>query len=244
MSEALLRVRALEKEFVAPGGILRVLRGIDLDLGQGEIHVVLGASGVGKSTLLHIVGALDRPTRGGIEFRGEDLFRRSDADLARFRNRHVGFVFQFHHLLPEFTALENVMMPGLIGGASLAEGRSRARELLAQVGLSEREGHKPNALSGGEQQRVAVARALFREPLLVIADEPSGNLDPETAERLHALVYTLARERGQSWLIATHNESLARVADNRSRLIQGRLIPEDPGEGPGPVEAAERTQGA
>lgn len=243
MSDCLLRVRGLEKDFAGPGGVLHILRGVDLDLWRGEIRVVLGASGVGKSTLLHIVGALDRPTRGSVEFEGEAVFDRSDADLALFRNRRIGFVFQFHHLLPEFTALENAMMPGLIGGESLGNARSRARELLAQVGLTDREGHRPHALSGGEQQRVAVARALFYEPPLVIADEPSGNLDPETADRLHRLVYTLAKERGQSWLIATHNESLARVADNRSRMIQGRLTSEDPGRGPGPGEAGERNQG-
>jgi lipoprotein-releasing system ATP-binding protein len=224
----LVVARGIARSFTMLGEVLEVLEDVDLTVGRGEIIAILGASGVGKSTLLHILGALDRPSRGSVSLSGQDVFGRSDGDLAEFRNRHVGFVFQFHHLLPEFTALENVMMPGLIGGESGRKARERARILLENVGLSDRERHKPHELSGGEQQRVAVARALFREPELVIADEPSGNLDPLTAERLHELVYTLARDRGQSWVIATHNESLARIADNRNRLIQGRLVPELP----------------
>jgi lipoprotein-releasing system ATP-binding protein len=179
------------------------------------------------------VGTLDKPTRGSVDFAEGNVFDLSDTARAGFRNRHIGFVFQFHHLLPEFSALENVMMPGLIARFPAPKVRARAQELLDAVGLSERVRHKPHELSGGEQQRVAVARSLFHQPRLVVADEPSGNLDPETAERLHELVYTLAKERGQSWLIATHNESLARVADNRSRLIQGRLQPEPRSGGPG-----------
>ena len=233
MSEVVVRSRAIEKDFASPGQILHVLRGVNLDVEAGEIHVIQGASGVGKSTLLHIVGTLDRPTRGEVEFAEGNVFNLSDSARAAFRNRHIGFVFQFHHLLPEFNALENVMMPGLIARLRAGEARRRALELLDAVGLSDRARHKPHELSGGEQQRVAVARSLFHQPRLIIADEPSGNLDPETAERLHELVYTLAKERGQSWLIATHNESLARVADRNSRLIQGRLQPEPPAGGSG-----------
>ena len=226
MSEPIVRVRGVEKDYVIPGTVLHVLRGVDLEICAGQIVAIQGASGVGKSTLLHIVGTLDRPTRGTVELAGCNVFALPDWQLAAFRNRHIGFVFQFHHLMPEFTALENVMIPGLLGPVRSEAARRRARELLEAVGLSERERHKPDELSGGEQQRVAVARSLFHEPPLVIADEPSGNLDPETAERLHELVYTLAKDRGQSWLIATHNESLARIADKRSRLMQGRLVPE------------------
>lgn len=224
MSDRLFRAEAIAKRFVMPGSRLDVLRGLDLEVRRGEIFAVLGASGVGKSTLLHILGTLERPTSGTMEFESEDVFERSDSELAVFRNESIGFVFQFHHLLPEFTALENVMMPGLVGRRPLQQVRERARELLATVGLSDRASHKPQELSGGEQQRVAVARSLACRPKLVIADEPSGNLDPETAERLHALVYTLAKEGGQTWVIATHNESLARIADRRGRLVQGRLI--------------------
>ncbi len=233
-----VRARGIIKDFITPGGVLHVLRGCDLNVGKGEIVAVLGASGVGKSTLLHIMGTLDRPTAGSVEFGEEDVFRLSDHARAGFRNRRIGFVFQFHHLMPEFTALENVMMPGLIARLPIVAAREKARVLLEQVGLGDRTGHKPHELSGGEQQRVAVARALLNDPVLVIADEPSGNLDPETAERLHQLVYTLAKDRGQSWLIATHNESLARVADRRSRLVQGRLQTDEAGEEPAAVVPA------
>jgi lipoprotein-releasing system ATP-binding protein len=240
MSEVLpvVRARGIVKDFVTPGGVLHVLRGCDLDVGHGEIIAILGASGVGKSTLLHIVGTLDRPTAGTVEFSEGDVFRLSDHARAGFRNRRVGFVFQFHHLMPEFTALENVMMPGLIAHSPIGVARGKARALLDQVGLGDRAGHKPHEMSGGEQQRVAVARALFNDPILVVADEPSGNLDPETAEHLHQLVYTLARDRGQSWLIATHNETLARVADKRSRLVQGRLRTDEAGQEPAAVAPA------
>jgi lipoprotein-releasing system ATP-binding protein len=208
MGERLFQAHGITKQFRIPGSVLDVLQGIDLGVATGEIIAVLGASGVGKSTLLHILGTLERPTSGTLEFESGNIFECGDTELAAFRNRCVGFVFQFHHLLPEFTALENVMMPGLVGRMPTPKVRKRARELLAAVGLSDRESHKPQELSGGEQQRVAVARCLVCDPKLVIADEPSGNLDPETAERLHKLVYTLARERGQSWVIATHNETV------------------------------------
>ncbi|MFB3907810.1 MAG: ABC transporter ATP-binding protein [Candidatus Eisenbacteria bacterium] len=214
------------KNFSMPGETLQILRGVDLDVSHGEILAILGESGVGKSTLLHILGTLDRPTSGTLYYGEQDVFRLSGSQLARFRNRHVGFVFQFHHLLPEFSALENVEMPGRISGADPKATRARAEELLEVVGLSDRARHRPHEMSGGEQQRVAVARALIQDPEVVLADEPSGNLDPDTAERLHELVYTLARDRGQSWIIATHNENLARVADNRRRLLAGRLVEE------------------
>jgi lipoprotein-releasing system ATP-binding protein len=226
MSETVLRARGVTKRFEMPGQVLDVLRGIDLEVPRGEIHAIQGASGVGKSTLLHILGTLDRPTDGTVQIAGQDVFRFSDRDRAAFRNRHIGFVFQFHHLLPEFTALENVMMPGLIAGIRAKKARGRAMELLTSVGLEERVRHKPEEMSGGEQQRVALARCLFHLPRLVVADEPSGNLDPATAERLHELVYTLTRDLGLTWVIATHNENLAGIADKRSRLVQGRLVAE------------------
>lgn len=229
MSESIITARGLVKRFTMPGTVLEVLSGVDLDVPAGEILAIQGASGVGKSTLLHILGTLDRPTGGEVRIAGEDVFSFSDADRAAFRNRQIGFVFQFHHLLPEFTALENVMMPGLIGGTPWQRARERSEELLQSVGLQERGRHKPQELSGGEQQRVALARCLFHAPRLIIADEPSGNLDPATAERLHALVYTLARELGLTWIIATHNENLAGIADKRSRLVHGRLVPEPGG---------------
>lgn len=238
MSEPILRARGIEKRFEIPGQTLDILRGVDLDIFPGEIITIQGASGVGKSTLLHILGTLDRPSGGDLVGEGGSLLGRSDAELATFRNRNIGFVFQFHHLMPEFTALENVMMPGLIGRVSFRTARERARELLSAVGLSNREHHKPLELSGGEQQRVAVARSLFREPKIVLADEPSGNLDPLTAERLHELVYTLAKELGQAWAIATHNETLARIADKRNRLLLGRLVPEAGPETKAPTPGA------
>lgn len=219
-----LCAESVRKSYVMPGSTLEVLKGVDLEVGRGEIHAIMGTSGVGKSTLLHILGTLDRPTSGRVLFEGQDVFGRPDADLALFRNERIGFVFQFHHLLPEFTAVENVMMPGLIAKVPVRALRARAMDLLASVGLSERARHRPDELSGGEQQRVALARALVRSPHVVIADEPSGNLDPDTAERLHELVYTLAKGGHQSWLIATHNEKLALLADKRSRLVQGRLV--------------------
>ena len=219
----LLAARDVHREFRMAGVRLHILRGVDLDLREGEIMAILGASGAGKSTLLHILGGLDRPTSGTVLFQGQDLSRLSESGLARFRNRNLGFVFQFHHLLPEFTAEENVMMPGLIRKHAPAEARERARELLAEVGLEERREHKPDELSGGEQQRVALARSLYGRPGLVLADEPTGNLDPDTARGLHELMYTLARRHRQAWIVVTHNESLAELADLITRLDDGSL---------------------
>ncbi|MBK8230406.1 MAG: ABC transporter ATP-binding protein [Candidatus Eisenbacteria bacterium] len=202
---------------------LEILRQVDLDLDEGEILAVVGTSGSGKSTLLHLLGTLDRPDEGQVHFRGRDLFVMNDQDLARFRNRNLGFVFQFHHLLPEFTALENVSLPGRIQGLGPREVETRARELLGEVGLAARAEHKPGELSGGEQQRVALARALFNRPAVVLADEPTGNLDPATARGLHDLMYTLARRHRQAWIVVTHNEQLAQLADSIGRLEEGTL---------------------
>ena len=199
---------------------LHVLKGIDLTVSEGEIVAIIGPSGVGKSTLLHIIGTLDRPTRGRVEIDGRDMFSYDDARLAGLRSRTVGFVFQAHHLLPEFTALENVMMPMRIARNYRER---RGLELLEQVGLSGRTGHRPNELSGGEQQRVAVARALVNQPRLLLADEPSGNLDMSTAESLHKLLWKLSREKGQTMIIVTHNRELAQRADRIIDLFDGRI---------------------
>jgi lipoprotein-releasing system ATP-binding protein len=237
----LLRAQGVHREFHLAGAGLHILRGVDLTLHEGEVMVILGSSGAGKSTLLHILGGLDRPTAGSVVFLGEDLFQLSETALARFRNRNLGFVFQFHHLLREFTAEENVMMPGLIRKQPRAEARIRARELLAEVGLLDRAEHKPDELSGGEQQRVALARSLFSQPRLVLADEPTGNLDPPTARTLHDLMYTLARRHRQAWIVVTHNEELAQLADTRTRLDDGVLVVQGRGGmgGPGTVSGAQ-----
>ena len=185
---------------------------------------IIGASGVGKSTLLHVLGTLDRPEEGKVTVEGQDVFALPETPLREFRNRTIGFVFQFHHLLPEFTALENVMMPLLIGRRPEAEARQAARRVLQEVGLTDREEHRPSALSGGEQQRVAVARALVRSPRLLLADEPSGNLDKDTGDRLHDLLRRLNRERGATVIVVTHNERLSQACDRRLRLEGGRLV--------------------
>jgi lipoprotein-releasing system ATP-binding protein len=219
-----ITVTALRKEFTSAkgeGGPLRVLRGLNLTINAGEILAIVGASGAGKSTLLHIVGTLDRPTTGTVTYEGMDVFSLSDEDLARFRNLRIGFVFQFHHLLPEFTALENVAMPALIAGQKLPAVRDRALELLDLVGLANRAEQKPPKLSGGEQQRVAVARALMNTPKVILADEPSGNLDSANARNLHRLLWTLSRSKGQTVIVVTHNEALARQADRVVRIVDG-----------------------
>ncbi len=223
LGEILLEATGIHRIFRMAGTELHILRGADLSVRDGEIVAILGASGAGKSTLLHILGSLDRPTSGIVTFQGVDLFRLNDGSRARFRNRNLGFVFQFHHLLPEFTAEENVMMPGLIQKRSRRQARDRARELLHEVGLAARAEHKPDELSGGEQQRVALARGLYAAPRLVLADEPTGNLDPPTARGLHDLMYTLARRHRQAWIVVTHNEELADLADTRTRLVDGVL---------------------
>lgn len=223
---ALLDVDQLVKHYpTGSGEPLEVLRGIDLQVEAGEIVAVMGESGAGKSTLLHLLGALDRPTSGTVCYSGENLFEKDDEALARFRNTSVGFVFQFHHLLPEFTALENVAMPALIRHQRLRDVQERARMLLDTLGLADRADHRPGALSGGEKQRVAVARALMNEPHLVLADEPTGNLDARTAEPLHQEILRLSQTFKQTFVLATHNPALAAIADRVLRIEQGVLVP-------------------
>jgi len=205
------------------GSELEILRGANLRLETGEVIAIVGSSGAGKSTLLHIIGALDRPTAGEVVLGGVALAGRSGAELARIRNRYVGFVFQFHHLLREFSAIENVMMPRLILGGAEEDARSRAEELLHAVGLSRRLEHRPWQLSGGEQQRVAVARALVNEPAVLLADEPSGNLDSRTSEGLHDLLFRLREERHLSMILVTHSPELAARADRTLHLREGVL---------------------
>ena len=207
----------------ATGDPIRVLRGVDLVVERGETVSIVGPSGAGKSTLLHVLGGLDLPTSGRISLGGRDLSRMSDQELARVRNEYVGFVFQFHHLLRDFTALENVMMPQIIAGADRSRARARALELLDQVGLSERVEHRPAKLSGGEQQRVAVARALANEPPALLADEPSGNLDRETSERLHKVLFDLVKHHDTALVVVTHNTSLAERTDRVLELRDGIL---------------------
>jgi lipoprotein-releasing system ATP-binding protein len=226
MRGARVEVRSLVKTFEHGGRRLEILRGIDFTLEPGEMVAVVGASGVGKSTLLHILGTLDLPTSGHILFDGADLTRLSPSSLAAFRNRSIGFVFQFHHLLPEFTALENVMMPALIARVPRPQAEARAREILLRVGLAERVTHKPGELSGGEQQRVALARALILEPQLLLADEPTGNLDSRTGAEVHELFFELNRERGTTMLVVTHNPELAHRMPRRLHMIDGVLEPE------------------
>lgn len=202
---------------------LQVLKGVDIEIRHGEFVVIVGPSGSGKSTLLHLLGGLDRPTDGMVKLGDQNIFALTEEQLAVFRNRSLGFIFQFHHLLPEFTALENVCMPALIAGKTIKEATPRAQILLEQVGLSDRARHKPNELSGGEQQRVAVARALMNNPKLVLADEPSGNLDEENGLSLHRLLVHLSEEFGMTFVVATHNFDLTRRAHRVLRLSEGKL---------------------
>ena len=220
----LLEVTNLRKSYkTGDGGVLEVLQGMSFTGEKGEVVAVVGESGAGKSTLLHMLGALDRPTEGTVLFDGEDIFKKDDEALARFRNRSIGFVFQFHHLLPEFTALENVAMPALIQNKPLDKVEGRAASLLELLGLKERIHHRPGQMSGGEKQRVAVARALMNEPGLVLADEPTGNLDVKTAEVLHQELIRLSRTFQQTFVIVTHNPAFARMADRVLTIEQGRL---------------------
>jgi len=213
----------LYKNYSLGKSVVPVLKGIDLEIFEGEIVAVMGPSGVGKSTLLHILGVLDRPTSGRVEVDSTDIFSFSDKRLAEFRNKTVGFVFQFHHLLPEFSALENVMIPGMMAGQNSEQVRSRAIELLGHVNLADRLDHRPNELSGGEQQRVAVARSLINSPKLILADEPSGNLDRQSAESLHQLFWKLNRQLNQTLVIVTHNHELAEQAHRVIELFDGRV---------------------
>ncbi len=224
----LLDVQDLGKSYpTGRGKRLEVLCGVTFTVHSGELVAVVGESGTGKSTLLHLLGALDSPDSGTVRFEGQDIFEADDAELAAFRNRSIGFVFQFHHLLPEFTATENVAMPALIGGMSMARASSRALDLLRQMGLENRATHRPGELSGGEQQRVAMARALMNRPGLILADEPSGNLDEKTAKRLHAEILRLRDDFDQTFIIVTHNSSLAAICDRVLRIEGGCVIPVD-----------------
>jgi lipoprotein-releasing system ATP-binding protein len=223
MATPFVRIEGLGKTYLMGDRRLEVLKGLDLEIGAGELVALTGPSGAGKSTFLHLIGTLDVPTRGRVLFDGEDVFERGEEDLAAFRNETIGFVFQSHHLLPDLTALENAMMPALIRRVTRAQARRRGAEVLALVGLAARADHRPGELSGGEQQRVALARALCLEPRLLLADEPTGNLDAATADGIHALVRDLNVRLGITAVVVTHNERLAASLPRRLRLAQGRL---------------------
>jgi lipoprotein-releasing system ATP-binding protein len=220
---AMIEVSGLSKSFKTPGGVIDVLRGVNLQICAGERVAVVGTSGAGKTTLMHILGGLDRPTSGDVFFQGNNLSDLRGAELDSFRNRTIGFVFQFHQLLPEFTAVENVMMPLLIGGAGRVEAGKQATAILAEVGLEKRLTHKPGALSGGEQQRVAIARALIREPQLLLADEPTGNLDSRISDEIMSLLNRMHQARGLTMIIVTHNIPLANSLDRTLRIEDGVL---------------------
>ena len=224
-SDNLLTVRSLSKSFTNGGARIDVLRDLDFDLSIGESVAIVGASGIGKSTLLHIVGTLDRPDSGQLLFKGDDVFAYDDLKLARFRNQFVGFVFQFHHLLPEFSAVENAMMPSLINGASKPKAIQAAEEILVRVGLKDRLHYRVGKLSGGEQQRVALARALVLNPAILLADEPTGNLDKSNSEQVHALLMELNQELSMTLVVVTHNTELASFMSRRVTIVDGRLAP-------------------
>ncbi len=222
-SRTMIHARTIHKHY----DNLHVLKGVDLDIEKGEVVSIVGASGAGKTTLLQILGTLDHPTKNAdtkLVIDGQDVLGLKDRELSRFRNRHLGFIFQFHQLLPEFTAVENVCIPAFIAGKGKAESEAEAKKLLDFLGLSHRISHKPGELSGGEQQRVAVARALINRPSVVFADEPSGNLDTASADNLHQLFFSLREEFGQTFVIVTHNEELADMADRKLVMSDGRLL--------------------
>ena len=216
----MIKVTDIRKRF----GTLEVLRGVSLDVTQGEVVSIVGASGAGKTTLLQIMGSLARPDAGRVEIGGQDLFALNDRELSRFRNERIGFVFQFHHLLPEFTAFENICLPGLIGRRPRAEVERRAAELLALMNLTARRDHKPAQLSGGEQQRVAIARAIVSSPAVLLADEPSGNLDTRNRDEIHRLFFDLRDRLGQTVVIVTHDEGLAGMADRKITMSDGLIL--------------------
>lgn len=223
----ILVARNLYKTYYRNGQAVPVLKGVNLKVKKGEIISIVGPSGVGKSTLLHLLGALDKPTKGKVFLGKEEVYSLNDKELATLRNRRIGFLFQFHHLLSEFTALENVMMPLLVSSdirCQMADGRKRAREMLEEMGLGKRLDHRPCELSGGEQQRVALARALVNEPEIIIADEPTGNLDKKTGEAMHRLLWSANKKKGKTLIIATHNEELAKRAERMVRLVDGKIV--------------------
>ncbi len=224
MSQPLITVKNLEKSFINNQHHVEVLKNLDLELHHRDTLAVVGASGTGKSTLLHILGTLDRPSGGQVLFEGQDIFGQSALALARFRNQKIGFVFQFHHLLPEFTAVENTMMPLLIAGEGNREARGRAEEILAQLGLKDRLLHRIGELSGGEQQRVAIARALIRDPQLILADEPTGNLDRKTGIQIIDLFSRLNQEKGVTFLMVTHNQELSRRFKRIVEIVDGKAV--------------------
>ncbi len=223
---AFLEVRNLCKTFQTEEKKIEVLKGVDLVVHEGQTIAILGSSGVGKTTLLHILGTLDRPSSGTVRYYGQDPFQKNDRELAAFRNRHIGFVFQFHHLLPEFSALENVMMPAFICGIPRRQAEEKAVALLKELGLGDRLSHRPGKLSGGEQQRVAVARALIMQPKVVLADEPTGNLDTSTAGMVQELMISLSKQKGATLIVVTHNPRFASRMERQFEMVDGRLIGE------------------
>ncbi len=215
----MIKAKNIQKSY----GQLQVLKGVDLNIERGELVSIVGKSGAGKSTLLHILGTLDHPDAGSLSINGKDVSKLGTKESANFRNKNIGFIFQFHHLLPEFTAVENVCIPAFIQKVSEQDAQTRAKELLGYLGLSDRLTHKPNELSGGEQQRVAVARALMNQPDIVFADEPSGNLDSASSSELHKLLFQLRKDFNQTFVIVTHNEELANMSDRRLVMTDGRF---------------------
>lgn len=222
--EELVQIREVGKSFKVGEDNLEVLKGLNFSIIKGEMLGIVGASGAGKSTLLHIIGALDKPTNGDVIFNNEDIFKMTDIQLAEFRNRSIGYIFQFNNLLPEFTAIENVMMPALISKKRKEEAASNAKRILTEVGLKDRINYRPGKLSGGEQQRVAVARALINSPDLILADEPTGNLDSKTSEEIHELFWNLNRENKQTFVIVTHNDTLVKKMMRVIRLADGMIV--------------------